>query len=107
MEHISSKISTENLTRELKLHKELYLRHSDYIKNLVGNIFKMVTTIFIILSFMANKLINYFKPEVGVMKVHVFGEILYAKNFDYDDLHVYYQLDLPKSKPFRSLFKKL
>ena len=31
------------------------------------------------------------------MKVHVFGEIISAKNFDYDDLHVYYQLELPKS----------
>ena len=31
------------------------------------------------------------------MKVHVFGEVLSAKNFDYDDLHVYYQLELPRS----------
>lgn len=32
------------------------------------------------------------------MKVHVFGEVLSAKNFDYDDLHVYYQLELPRSE---------
>ncbi len=34
------------------------------------------------------------------MKVHVFGEIVSAQNFDYDDLNVYYQLELPKSIPF-------
>ena len=43
LEHISSKISSDNLIRELRLHKELYMRHSDYIKNLVGNIFKLVS----------------------------------------------------------------
>lgn len=35
---------------------------------------------------------------MGNLKLHVYGEILTAKNFDYDDLHVYYQLELPKSK---------
>lgn len=77
LEHVSSKVSTENLMREQRLHKELYMRHSDYINNLVGNIFKM--------------------PAPGVMKVHVFGEIMSVKNFDYDDLHVYYQLELPRN----------
>ena len=40
----------------------------------------------------------FIQPTTGVLKVHVFGEILWAKNFDYDDLHVYYQLELPRSK---------
>ncbi len=39
-----------------------------------------------------------FKPSIGVIKVNVFGEIISAANFDYDDLHVYYQLELPKSE---------
>ncbi|RNA44327.1 Meckel syndrome type 1 [Brachionus plicatilis] len=77
LEHVSSCITNDDLLKENRLHKELYLRHSDYIKNLVGKDFKM--------------------PLIGVMKVHIFGEILSAKNFDYDDLHVYYQLDLPKN----------
>lgn len=81
MEHVSADISTDDLIRERRLHKELYLRHSDYIKNLVGHKFKM--------------------PDIGVLKVHVFGEIIKAVNFDYDDLHVYYQLELPKSTQFR------
>jgi hypothetical protein len=28
--------------RELRLHKELYVRHSEFIKNLVGDDFKYV-----------------------------------------------------------------
>ena len=37
------------------------------------------------------------KPNDGVVRLNVFGEILYAKNFDYDDLHVNYELQLPRS----------
>ena len=48
-------------------------------------------------EYLINKFQNLQKPEPGVIKVHVFGEIISAKNFDYDDLHVYYQLELPKS----------
>lgn len=84
LEHLSDTISMDDLIRERRLHKELYQRHSEYIRNLVGNKFKM--------------------PDLGVLKVHVFGEILTAVNFDYDDLHVYYQLDLPKSKDKIYLF---
>ena len=32
------------------------------------------------------------------MKVTLYGEIRFAKNFDYDDLHVHYHLELPRSK---------
>lgn len=77
LEHVSGTITADNLLKEHRLHKELYMRHSEYLKNLVGKEFKM--------------------PNIGVLKVHVFGEIVSAKNFDYDDLHVYYQLELPKS----------
>jgi hypothetical protein len=35
--------------------------------------------------------------------LNVFGEIVSGKNFEYDDLYVYYCLDLPESK-FMSLF---
>ena len=56
LEHVSSGISAENLVREMRLHKELYLRHSEYIKNLVGSAFKMVAVgsapfVFVVLSF--------------------------------------------------------
>lgn len=35
--------------------------------------------------------------------MNVFGEIVSGKNFEYDDLYVYYSLDLPNSK-FISFF---
>jgi hypothetical protein len=46
LEHVSSQITTENLLKEQRLHKELYLRHSEYIKNLVGTDFKLVRHFF-------------------------------------------------------------
>jgi hypothetical protein len=48
LQHVSSPITTESLLKEQRLHKELYLRHSDYLRNLVGTEFKMV-------SFLDNK----------------------------------------------------
>jgi len=42
LQHVSSKITPEDLMRELRLHKELYVRHSEFIKNLVGDDFKYV-----------------------------------------------------------------
>ena len=79
IENMSNRITNDELIREFRLHKELYARHAEYVKNLVGKQFSM--------------------PDLyDVLKVHVIGEILWAKNFDYDDLHVYYELDLPKSE---------
>ena len=78
IEHVSNPVKADNLLREQRLHSELYSRHTDYLKSLIGNAFEM--------------------PSMGVLRVHVFGEILSARNFDYDDLNVYYQLELPRSK---------
>lgn len=43
LEHVSNKINKDDLLREQNLHKELYFRHSQYLKNIVGNEFKMVS----------------------------------------------------------------
>jgi len=84
--------------REMRLHKELYVRHSEFIKNLIGDDFKYVNFhIFSMCYNLENIIYINLKPHVGVLKIHVYGEIMSAKNFDYDDLHVYYQLELPKS----------
>lgn len=77
IENVSTQISQEDLFRELKLQNELYARHVNFVKNLVGS--------------------DFYIPEPRVLNVHVFGEIVCARNFDYDDLHVYYQLDLPNN----------
>ena len=42
IENVSAKITEENLLRELKLHDELYTRHSNFVKSLVGNEFNTV-----------------------------------------------------------------
>ena len=34
-----------------------------------------------------------------ILQLNVFGEIISGKNFECDDLYVYYSLDLPDSKP--------
>jgi hypothetical protein len=44
LEHVSTRISAENLLKEHRLHKELYMRHSEYLRNLVGHEFKMVSS---------------------------------------------------------------
>lgn len=35
-------------------------------------------------------------PEEGLMKVFIYGEILSANNFEYDNLYVHYLVELPK-----------
>ncbi len=87
--------------RELKLHDELYTRHSNFVKSLVGNEFNTVIHWKTLLQKKSLKIISNpfeFKFAPNVFGVLVCGEIVSAKNFDYDDLHVYYQLDLPRSK---------
>ena len=88
--------------RELRLHKELYVRHSEFIKNLIGEDFKYVNfRIFKSLDITQEfQFLFHFQPHAGVLKIHVYGEIISAINFDYDDLHVYDQLELPKSNFF-------
>jgi len=39
-----------------------------------------------------------------VLKLNVFGEIVSGKNFEYDDLYVYYNVDLPDSKFLNFVF---
>jgi hypothetical protein len=38
------------------------------------------------------------KVPPSVLKLNVFGEIVSGKNFEYDDLYVYYCVDLADSK---------
>ena len=49
LQHVSTKITSEDLMREVRLHKELYIRHSEFIKNLVGDDFKYVGFIYFLL----------------------------------------------------------
>ncbi len=39
-----------------------------------------------------------FQPPPAVLKLNIFGEIVSGKNFEYDDIYVYYSCDLADSK---------
>jgi hypothetical protein len=47
--------------------------------------------------------IRLFQPPPTYLKLSLFGEIVSGKNFEYDDLYVYYCLDLPDGKASSSL----
>ncbi|CAF0729111.1 unnamed protein product [Didymodactylos carnosus] len=77
LEHSSTKINMDDLIKETRLLNEVSLRHQTYLMQMVGNEFDM--------------------PPPSILKLHIFGEIVSAKNFEYDDLYVYYCLDLPNN----------
>ena len=57
------------------LYFQLYTRHSQYLSSLVGSEFEL--------------------PPVGVLRLVLYGEIISARNFDYDDLFVRYVIQVP------------
>jgi Meckel syndrome type 1 protein len=77
LEHASIAINLEDLIKERKLFNEVCLRQQTHRAQLIGNDFDTVPP--------------------AVLKVNVFGEIVSGKNFEYDDLYVYYSLDLPEN----------
>lgn len=54
---------------------QLYTRHSQYLSSLVGSEFEL--------------------PPPGVLRLVVYGEILSAKNFEYDNLFIRYIVNVP------------
>ncbi|CAF2742224.1 unnamed protein product [Rotaria sp. Silwood2] len=77
LEHASVLINKDDFTKERKLLNEVRLRKQTHLAQLVGNDFEM--------------------PLPAVLRLNVFGEIVSGKNFEYDDLYVYYCLDLPEN----------
>ncbi|KAJ8043977.1 Meckel syndrome type 1 protein [Holothuria leucospilota] len=72
----SQPISWREQDRENKMYQELYQRHSEYIKTFVGQEFEMV-------------------PD-NMLRLMVLGEIISAKNYEYNSLYVHYFVELPK-----------
>ncbi|XP_074641528.1 tectonic-like complex member MKS1 [Tubulanus polymorphus] len=77
LEHVSKQMTRQEQDREMKMYKELYTRHSEFLESCVGNEFEM--------------------PPADVLRLVVNGEILTAKNFEYDDLYIHYFLELPRN----------
>ncbi|XP_064620894.1 tectonic-like complex member MKS1 [Lineus longissimus] len=77
VDHVSRTMNRQEQNREIKMFRELYTRHTDFLQSVVGNEFEM--------------------PPPDVLRVLVYGEILSAKNFEYDDLYIHYFCDLPRN----------
>ncbi|UJR26255.1 hypothetical protein I4U23_007595 [Adineta vaga] len=75
LEHGSQSINMDDLIKERKLFNEVCFRQQTHLAQIVGNEFDT--------------------PPPAVLKLNVFGEIISGKNFEYDDIYVYYCLDLP------------
>ncbi|KAK3589148.1 hypothetical protein CHS0354_017116 [Potamilus streckersoni] len=76
LEHASKQMSRQEQDKELKMYREVYTRHKDFLQACVGMEFEM--------------------PSPGVLKLLVYGEIESAKNFEFDDLYLHFFVDLPK-----------
>ncbi|XP_036380725.1 Meckel syndrome type 1 protein isoform X1 [Megalops cyprinoides] len=86
LENVSAGISLEEKEREQRVYRDLYVRHKDYLRSLVGQDFEM--------------------PPPGILRMLVNGEIVSAKGYEYDDLYIHFFLELPNnwsSLPFQSL----
>lgn len=57
------------------LFLQLYSRHSQYLSSLVGSEFEL--------------------PPLGVLRLILHGQIVSARNFEYDDLFVRYVINVP------------
>jgi len=76
IEHCSPQMTSDQREQEFKSFTELYNRHALYLASQVGSGFDPM-------------------PEPGILRMNIFGEIVSAKGFEYDGLHVHFFLDLP------------
>ncbi|CAF1246849.1 unnamed protein product [Adineta steineri] len=74
LEHVSIPIDLPDLVKERRLFNEICLKQQTKIAQIVGNEFDI--------------------PPPSVLKLNVFGEIVSGKNFEYDNIYVYYSVDL-------------
>ncbi|XP_070571462.1 tectonic-like complex member MKS1 [Ptychodera flava] len=77
VEHVSKPMTREEKTREVKMYRELYSRHADFMASCVGHGFEQVSQ--------------------GVLRLLVFGEIVSARNYEYDNLYIHYFVELPRN----------
>lgn len=63
--------------KEMKMYREVYNRHRDYLQACVGTDFEV--------------------PSADMLRLLVYGEIESAKDFEYDDLYLHFFVDLPRN----------
>ncbi|XP_005107275.1 Meckel syndrome type 1 protein [Aplysia californica] len=76
IENISKDMSRQEQDKELKMYREMYLRHNDFVQSCVGHEFEL--------------------PVVDTLRYVVYGEIISAQDFEKDNLYVHLFVDLPK-----------
>ncbi|XP_060586854.1 tectonic-like complex member MKS1 [Ruditapes philippinarum] len=76
IEHASKEMNRQEQDREMKMYREVYTRHKDFLQACVGTEFEL--------------------PPADVLRLLVYGEIESAKDFEYDDLYLHFFVDLPK-----------
>ncbi|XP_059147289.1 tectonic-like complex member MKS1 [Physella acuta] len=76
IENVSKDMSRQEQEKELRMYKEMYVRHNDFVHSCVGYDFEL--------------------PPVDTLRYVVFGEILSAQDFEKDNLYVHMFTDLPK-----------
>jgi len=74
--HGSNKIGKSEAKKEKKAQEELYKKQQSRITNIVGEDFERL--------------------DDGLLRVVVHGEVVKAENFEYDNLHIEYFVDVPK-----------
>jgi len=86
IEHASTPMKKHEREQEARLFKELYTRHENLMVTHVGNELSPM-------------------PKSTELFVYVFGEIVSARNFEYDSIYIQYFLDLPSGwqSPGKSL----
>ncbi|KAL6098462.1 mks1 [Pungitius sinensis] len=86
VKNMCTTMQPEEKEREQNVYKDLYVRHKEYLKSLVGQDFEM--------------------PPVGILRYMMNGEIVSAKGFEYDNLYIHFFMELPNnwsSLPFQTL----
>ncbi|XP_032823388.2 tectonic-like complex member MKS1 [Petromyzon marinus] len=87
LDHASNPIRPNEREREQRMYRDLYTRHTEYLTSLVGSEFEM--------------------PPPGILRLVVNGEIVSAKDFEYDNLSVRMFVEMPtnwSSNPNEQLF---
>ncbi|KAL5016147.1 hypothetical protein ScPMuIL_005736 [Solemya velum] len=75
VENASEQMNRQERDRELKMLREVYTRHKDFLMSCVGQDFEL--------------------PPPDSLRLVVYGEIESASNFEYDNLYIHFFVDLP------------
>ncbi|PVD32888.1 hypothetical protein C0Q70_08335 [Pomacea canaliculata] len=76
IEHISMEMNRTEQDKEMKMYREVYSRHREFLNALVGHEFEV--------------------PQSDVLRLVVYGEMVSAQGFEMDNIYLHFFVDLPK-----------